>query len=105
MYCNLINSNLPRDDIISFLSGVETKMLRQYLRHEKFILANHQKTKKYLIEMIIYGFMCDKINGIPLIEEIDKKILKDCNINAITLPGYGNCDKRKKEFHQLKLSM
>ena len=49
--------------------------------------------------------MCDKINDISLIEEIDKKILKNSNINIKRLLGYGNCDKRKKEFGQLKLTM
>ena len=101
----LINSNLPRDHIILFLGGAETNVLRQYLWNAKVYTGLSSKNKKHLIEMIIYGFMCDKINNISLIEEIDKKILKNSNINIKRLLAYGNCDKRKKEFDQLKLSM
>ena len=80
-------------------------MLRQYLRNAKVYTGLSSKNRKHLIEMIIYGFKCDKINDISLIEEIDQKILKYFNINIKRLLGYGNCDKRKKEFGQLKSSM
>ena len=72
----LINSNLPRDHIIFFLGGAETNMLRQCLRNAKVYTGLSSKNKKHLIEIIIYGFMRDKINDISLIEEIDKKYLK-----------------------------
>ena len=34
-----------------------------------------------------------------------KKTIEKCNINIAKLTGYGNCDKRKKEFDQLKVYM
>ena len=50
--------------------------------------------------MILYGFMCDKINDIPSIEVRDKdkfkKVIAKCNIDIKKLPGYGKCNKRKK---------
>ena len=55
-----------------------------------------------LIEMIMYGFMCDKIIDIPSIEVSDidklKKTIEKCNIDVKKLPGYGNCDKRKRQL-------
>ena len=54
--------------------------------------------------MIIYGFMCNKINDMPSIEVSDKdkdkfkKTIEKCNIDINQLPGYGNCNKGKRDL-------
>ena len=52
--------------------------------------------------MILYEFMCDKIIDIPSLEVSDidkfKKTMEKCNIDVKKLPGYGNCDKRKRHL-------
>ena len=102
----LLTSDLPRDDIISFLNRVKVSSLKQYLRYAKIYTGSGIKLKNQLIEMIIYGFICDKLNDIPPIEcdrDNLKKTIEKCNINITKLSSYGNCDKRKEEFHQLML--
>ena len=60
------------------------------------------KSKIQLIEMILYKFMCDKMNDTPSVEISDKnkfkKIIEKCNIDINKLPGYGHCNKRKKDL-------
>ena len=72
----LINSNLPHDDLISFLNKVESTSLKQYLTYANIYTDSRVKSKNQLIEMTIYGFMCDKINNIPSIDVSDKGKLK-----------------------------
>ena len=52
--------------------------------------------------MILYKFMCDKMNDTPSIEISDKnkfkKIIEKCNIDIKKLPGYGHCNKRKRDL-------
>ena len=52
--------------------------------------------------MIIYGFMCDKVSDIPSIEVSDKnkfkKTIEKCNTDIKKLPGYGHCNKRKRDL-------
>ena len=79
----IINSNLPWDHIISFSGGIETNMLRQCWRNAKVYTGLSSKSKNHLIEMMIFGFKCDKINDISLTEEIDQKILKYSNIKRL----------------------
>ena len=72
----LLNSDLPRDNIISFLNRVEVSSSKQYLRYAKIYTGSRIKLKNRLIEMIIYGFMCDKINDISPIEACDRNKFK-----------------------------
>ena len=81
--CVLCISNLPWDHIISFSGGIETNMLRQCLRNAKVYTGLSSKNKNHLIEMMIYGSKCNKINDISLTEEIDQKILKYSNIKRL----------------------
>ena len=98
----LLNSNIPHDYFISFLNRVESTNLKQYLRYANIYTGSKIKSKHELIEMIMYGFMCNKINDIPSIEVSDKhkfkKITEKCNIGIKKLPGYGNCNKRKESW-------
>ena len=52
--------------------------------------------------MIMYELMCNEINDIPSIEISDKDQLKKTkengNIDIKKLPGYSNCNKRKREL-------
>ena len=75
----ILNSNIPHDDLISFLNKVESTSLKQYLRYANIYTGSGIKSKHQLIEMIMYGFMCSKINDIPEIEVSDKHKLKKKN--------------------------
>ena len=68
----LLNSNTPHDYLISFLNRVEKTSLKKYLRSANIHTGSTIKSKHQLIEMIMYGFMCNKINDIPSIEVSDK---------------------------------
>ena len=54
----LLKSNIPQEHIIKFLNRIESDCLRQYLDHAKIYSGRSSKTKKQLIEIIIYGFSC-----------------------------------------------
>ena len=96
----LLSSNLTLDDIISFLNRVEINSLKQYLQYAKIYTGSGIKSKNQLIEMIIYGFMCEKIINIQSIEDINthnfKQTIEKCNINISKLPGYDSYSKKKK---------
>ena len=98
----VLNSNIPHDDLISFLNQVESTSLKQYLRYANVYTGSRIKSKIQLIEMIIYGFMCDKVSDIPSIEVSDKnkfkKTIEKCNTDIKKLPGYGHCNKRKRDL-------
>ena len=100
----LLNSNISHDDLISFLNKVESTSLKQYLRYANIYTSSRIKSKHQLIEMIIYGFMCNKINDMPSIEVSNKdkdkfkKTIEKCNIDIKKLPGYGNCNKGKRDL-------
>ena len=97
-----LNSNIPLDNFISFLNKVVSASLKQYLRYANICTGSRIKSKHQLIEMIIYGFMCNKINDIPSTEVSDKdkfkKAIEKCNIDFEKLPGCGKCDKRKRDL-------
>ena len=97
----LLNSNISHDELISVLYKVESSSLKQYLRYANIYTDSKTKLKHQLIEIIMYGFMCNKINDIPSIKINDKNKFKKktkakCNIDIKKLPGYGNCNKRKR---------
>ena len=98
----LLNSNILHDNLISFLNKVVSTSLKQYLRYANIYTGSRIKSKHQLIEMIMYGFMCNKINDIPSIEVSDKdkfkKAIEKCKIDIEKLPGYGNCHKRKRHL-------
>ena len=70
----LLNSKTPRDQIISFLNTIQSNSLKQYLLYANIYSGVGPKTKNQLIEMIIYGCMCNKIKDIQSIESIDRNI-------------------------------
>ena len=98
---------IATDYLTCFLNKVEGTSLKKYLRYANTYTGSRIKSKNQLIEMIIYGFMCDKINDIPSIEVSDKykfkKIIAKCNIDIKKLHGYGNCNKRKEGLINQKL--
>ena len=57
-------------------SNIVKASLKQYLRHANICTGSRIKSKHQLIEMIMYGFMCNKINDIPSTEESDKDKFK-----------------------------
>ena len=85
----LLNSNIPKEDIIKVLNRVEINILKQYSDHAKIYRGSSTKSKKKLIEMILYGFICDKIIDIGSIYDFNKndlnKTIDKCNINKSKL--------------------
>ena len=75
----LLNSNIPHDNLISFLNKVESISLKQYLRYGNIYTSSRMKSEHQLIEMIMYSFMCDRTNDIPSIEVSDKDKFKKNN--------------------------
>ena len=75
----LLNLNIPHDNLISFLNKIESTSLKQYLTYANIYTGSRIKSKHHLVEMIMYWFMCNKINGIPSIEVSDKDKLKKKN--------------------------
>ena len=96
----LLKSNVPKEHIIKFLKKVESDCLRQKLKLAKIYSGVSSKTKNQLIEMIIYGFMCDKIKDMGSIHDFDKNkfnaLINKCNIVQNELVGYGNYNKNKR---------
>ena len=57
----LLTSNTLHDDLICLLNKIEIASLKQYLSYANVYTGSRSKSKNQLIEMVIYGFMCDKI--------------------------------------------
>ena len=68
----LLNSNLQRDQIISFLNTIQSNSLCQYLFMGDIYSGVATKTINQLPDMIIYGHMCRKIKNIETIESISR---------------------------------
>ena len=70
-------------------------------RMREYFKGNSSKKKTDLIEMIVYGWITDKLNN-EGIEDISWKqtnqILNKSNITAKSLPGYGNAELKKKDI-------
>ena len=98
----LVKSNLSDKCLIKALYNIDCKVLRNYLGLAEIYDGNNNKSKSDLIEMIVYGYIKDKlkneqVNDISL--NCAYKILKERDINIKSLPGYGNMGfKRKHEL-------
>ena len=57
----LIKSQIPRCCIISFLNKIDSKHLLECLHYSKVYCGSERKKKIHLIEMIVYGNICNKI--------------------------------------------
>ena len=70
-------------------------------RMREYFKGNSSKKKTDLIEMIVYGWITDKLNN-EGIEDISWKqtnqILNKSNITVKSLPGYGNAELKKKNI-------
>ena len=70
-------------------------------RMREYFKGNSSKKKTDLIEMIVYGWITDKLNN-EGIEDISWKqtnqILNKSNIIVKSLPGYGNAELKKKDI-------
>ena len=70
-------------------------------RMREYFKGNSSKKKTDLIEMIVYGWITDKLNN-EGIEDISWKqtnqILNKSNITVKSLPGYGNAELKKKDI-------
>ena len=70
-------------------------------RMREYFKGNSSKEKTDLIEMIVYGWITDKLNN-EGIEDISWKqtnqILNKSNITVKSLPGYGNAELKKKNI-------
>ena len=80
---------------------VSIKAFRDYLECANIYKGTSPKKKTYLIEMIIYGCITQKLNKRE-VEDISIKqanqILNKNNITLKSLPGYGNMSLKKKEI-------
>ena len=84
------------------LMNISGQSLRIYLKLANIYDGISSKKKTDLIEMIVYGYMNDKLKKVK-IEDISinkaHKILSDKNINIKSLPGYGNLGLRKNDLN------
>ena len=95
----LVKSNLSDKCLIKALYSIDCKVLRNYLGLAEIYDGNNNKSKSDLIEMIVYGYIKDKlkneqVNDISL--NCAYKILKERDINIKSLPGCGNMGLKKK---------
>ena len=98
----LVKSNLSDKCLIKALYSIDCKVLCNYLGLAEIYDGNNNKSKSDLIEMIVYGYIKDKlkneqVNDISL--NCAYKILKERDINIKSLPGYGNMGLKRK--HEL----
>ena len=67
----------------------------------EYFKGNSAKKKTDLIEMIVYGWITDKLNN-EGIEDISWKqsnqILNKSNITVKSVTGYGNAELKKKDI-------
>ena len=67
----------------------------------EYFKGNSEKKKTDLIEMIVYGWITDKLNN-EGIEDISWKqsnqILNKSNITVKSVTGYGNAELKKKDI-------
>ena len=81
--------------------NISSDALRDYLECGKVYKGASSKRKTDLLEMIVYGYITDKINKIR-IEDISKKeanqILSSNKILVKSLPGHGNIGLKRKEI-------
>ena len=81
--------------------NVSSQSLRDYLRLANIYCGTSKKSKIDLIEMIIYGCICKKINKHELSDiqyNKAKEILNGNNTSLKSLPGYGNAGIKKKNM-------
>ena len=75
-------------------------LLKSYLRLAYIYDRNSNKRKTDLIEMIVYGYISNKVSKEP-IEDISinkaMSILKEKDILIKSLPGYGNLGLKKQD--------
>ena len=97
----LVKSNISRQCLINFLMDVSSQSLRAYLKLANIYDSNFNKKKTDLIEMIVHGFITNKLDK-KRIEDISLNkahaILKEKDISIKSLPGYGNLGLRKKDI-------
>ena len=58
----LVKSNISRQCLINFLMDVSSQSLRAYLKLANIYDGNFNKKKTDLIEMIVHGFIANKLN-------------------------------------------
>ena len=97
----LVKSNLTDKCLINALYSIDSKALRNYLGIVEIYDGNSGKSKSDLIEIIVYGYIKDKlkrdnVSDVSLSSAF--KILKDKGINVISLPGYGNMKLSRKDI-------
>ena len=95
----LVTSNISKHCLIKFLNEVSSSALRIYLGAAEVYDGNANKKKSDLIEMIVYGYMNDKLKN-KIVEDISFNraitILREHKISIKSLPGNGNMGLRKK---------
>ena len=58
----LVKSNISRQCLINLLMDVSSQSLRAYLKLANIYDGNFNKKKTDLIEMIVHGFIANKLN-------------------------------------------
>ena len=95
----LVKSNIGEKCLTNFLMNVLTSALRKYLKLANIYQGESTKKKTELIEIIIYGCITNSTNEYEIKEITNdqaNKILRENKITLKSLPGYGNCDMKKK---------
>ena len=97
----LVKSNIGKNCLVNILLNISTNTLRDYLNLADIYKGKSSNKKKNLVEMIVYGYITNKIDendikGIPPKEA--NQILKEKGIIVESLPGYGNAELRKKDI-------
>ena len=95
----LVKSNIGEKCLTNFLMNVLTSALRKYLKLANIYKGESTKKKTELIEIIIYGCITNSTNEYEIKEITNdqaNKILRENKITLKSLPGYGNCDMKKK---------
>ena len=97
----LVKSNIGERCLITFLTNVSSKELKDHLECANIYKGNSPIKKTVLAEMIVYGCINGKLSK-KQIEDISMKqqnlILNKNSISVESLPGYGNAGLRKKEI-------
>ena len=97
----LIKSNIGEKCLISFLTNISTKEIKDYLECASIYKGDSPKNKTDLIEMIVYVCMTETLSKKGTEDITMKEANQILNKNSITinsLSGHGNMRLKKKKI-------
>ena len=84
-----------------YLMNISTPALRDYLKLANIYKVNSSKKRTHLVEIIVYGYITNKLDKSKL-EDISiketSKILKENRIILNSLSEYGSAELKKKDI-------